>query len=76
MKKVLLIKPALDLPPGAVVGLQDYDAEALVNSGVAEYAPDDAKLLINRDYEAKGLKSECVTVDELNVDAKKIVDKK
>ncbi|MEO0132753.1 MAG: hypothetical protein ABIK73_07490 [candidate division WOR-3 bacterium] len=65
MKKVLLLKPALDLPPGAVVGLQDFDAEALVKSGIAEYAPDEARLLINKDFTKTGsLKSECITLEE------------
>lgn len=67
MKKVVLVKPALDLPAGAVIGLQDYDAEALVNSGVAEYVPDDARLVVNKDFseDNKNLKSECITIEDL-----------
>lgn len=46
MKKVQLLKPALDLPAGAIVGLADADADALVSQGDAIFVPSDTKLLI------------------------------
>ena len=45
MKKICIIKEWNTYPPGAVLGLQDADADELVNKGFAIPAPQTARLV-------------------------------